>query len=230
MTARPLDRSVGRAEVRTALVVIGGAAAAFLLLTLAVLAHAGPLVRLDEAISAAARHAALAYPAWRTAMATITVTGSTAVLGPVAAMACLVLLRLRRWQQACVVAVGLLVAVGIRLLLVAAIARPRPTDRLAPSTGWSFPSGHSTASAAAALLTILVCRPMLRHLWSRILLTCVAVAWAVMVGVSRVALVVHWPSDVLGAWLLALTVVPSVALGLRFLFRRGPGGIEVSQT
>jgi undecaprenyl-diphosphatase len=219
VTQRQIDTSAGRAEPRTALVVISGATAAFALLTLAVLAHAGPLFRLDAAISAAAHRAALAHPAWRAAMASITLTGSTAVLGPIAAVACLLLLWRRRAQQACVVAVGMLVTV---------VARPRPVGRLAPSSGWSYPSGHSTASAAAAVIAILVCWPMLTHRWSRILLISGTAGCALTVGVSRVALVVHWPSDVLGAWLLALAVVPSVALVLGLLFERGARDLEVS--
>jgi len=32
--------------------------------------------------------------------------------------------------------------------------------------------------------------------------------------------VVHWPSDVLGSWLLVLAVVPATAVGLPAVFRR----------
>jgi undecaprenyl-diphosphatase len=188
------------------------AATAFLLLTVAVLRHAGPLFRIDAAISDAARRFALEHPAWRSALYALTVTGSTAVLGPLAAVACLLLLRCRRWGAACLVAVAMPVTLLIRLLLVNLIARPRPIDRLAPSAGWSFPSGHSTAAATAAVLAIIVCWPMLRHRWSRILLIAGAGGWAALVGWSRVGLVVHWPSDVLGAWLLVLAVVPAIAL------------------
>lgn len=193
----------------------GSAATAFLLLTVAVLQHAEPLFRIDAAISDAARQVALEHPAWRSALSAVTVTGSTAVLGPLAAVACLLLLRRRRLRQACLVAVALPVTLLIRLLLVNLIARPRPVDQLAPSAGWSFPSGHSTAAATAAMLAILICWPMLRHRWSRILLVAAAGGWAAMVGWSRVGLLVHWPSDVLGAWLLMLAVVPAIVLLLR---------------
>jgi membrane-associated phospholipid phosphatase len=87
-------------------------------------------------------------------MAAVTMTGSTAVLRPFAAVGCLVLLWRRRLRAACFVALTLPATLGIRLLLVNAIHRPRPMDRLAPAAGWSFPSGHTSASAAAALIAV----------------------------------------------------------------------------
>jgi undecaprenyl-diphosphatase len=47
---------------------------------------------------------------------------------------------------------------------------------------------------------------------SRRLLAAVASAWAAAVAVSRVALVVHWPTDVPGSWLLVLAIVPALAI------------------
>jgi undecaprenyl-diphosphatase len=147
-------------------------------------------------------------------MSAVTVTASTTVLVPAAAVGCLVLIVARRLRRAVFVAVALAVTLATRLLLVAAIARPRPTNRLSAASGWSFPSGHSTASATTALILVVVCLPLIRPRWGRLLLVTVVTAWAVAVGVSRVALVVHWPSDVLGAWALALAVVPLLALAL----------------
>jgi undecaprenyl-diphosphatase len=217
MILRRHDRPI---VVRPALVVSGAAAVAFLLLTVAVLRDVTPLVRVDAVVSASAHRTAVQHPLWRSIMEAVTVTGSTVVITPVAAVGCLLLLWRGAWRRACFVAVTLAIVLLLRLLIVETVARPRPVDRLAPATGWAFPSGHSAASAAAALIGVLVCWPWLASGWRRRLVTGLVAAWAVAIGVSRVALVVHWPSDVLGSWLLVLAVVPATAVGLPAVFRR----------
>ena len=217
MVLRPFD---GQASVRSALLVSGAAAVSFLLLMLAVVDHAGPLVRVDAVVSAAAHSTAVQHPLWRSVMAAITVTGSMMVIAPVAAVACLVLIWRGAWRRAFLVAVTLIVTLVIRLFIVNSVARPRPATQLAPATGWAFPSGHGTASAAAALTAVLVCWPSLTSGRRRLLLAGVAAAWAAAVGISRVALVVHWPSDILGSWLLVLAVVPAVFVVSRAALHR----------
>lgn len=214
MTLRPLE--LHRSD-RTALAAAGVAALIFTLLTVAVLGHLGGLQHVDAAISASAHRFALAHPRWRSTMSVITRTGSTTYLGPLASVACLALLRWLRWRQAAFVAVATLVTVGVRSLIVVRVARPRPVEWLTGASGWSFPSGHSTAAAATALIAVFVGWPLLNRRRDRLIFAGVVGAWAVVVGVSRVALTVHWPSDVLGAWLLAATVVPMVAVGFGVL-------------
>jgi membrane-associated phospholipid phosphatase len=97
--------------------------------------------------------------------------------------------------------------------------RVRPTiDPIAETLGPSFPSGHSSWSAAffaAAALVLSRGRP--RHV--RILLAGLAAALAVAVAASRVLLGVHWLTDVLAglalgwAWFAAC----SIAFGGRLL-------------
>ncbi|MGW4946898.1 phosphatase PAP2 family protein [Actinoplanes sp. NPDC004185] len=202
---------------RTAVAVAALAALVFVLLTVAVLGHVSAMEQVDAAISGPAHRFALAHPLWRWVMSAITRTGSTAYLGPVAAVACLALLRWRRWRQAGFVAVATLVTAGVRLMIVNAVARPRPVAWLTAASGWSFPSGHSTAAAAAALIAVIVGWPLLRRRRDRLMLSGILGAWAVAVGISRVALTVHWPTDVLGAWLLVAVVVPVIAAGFGVL-------------
>jgi undecaprenyl-diphosphatase len=196
---------------------VGLAATAFIVLALLVIGRFGPLLDFDSWVSRAAHSVTLAHPVWHAVMAAVTTTGSTTVLGPLTALGCVILLVFRRWRQAVFVAVAMVATVSARLAVVTLIARPRPSERLAAVASYSFPSGHSTASAAAALILVWVCWPLLHRRWSRVLLCAIAGVWAFAVGLSRVALVVHWPTDVVGAWLFVLVLVPTVGLLIRRL-------------
>ncbi|BAU47551.1 phosphoesterase [Sulfurifustis variabilis] len=104
-------------------------------------------------------------------------------------------------------AVYVLLAVGTGLLaamlLKGGYSRPRPA--LVPHASYtytsSFPSGHAMMSAVVYLtLGALLARfqPSLRL---RLYLLGVAVVLSLLVGVTRVYLGVHWPTDVLAGWL-----------------------------
>jgi undecaprenyl-diphosphatase len=87
------------------------------------------------------------------------------------------------------------------------VARQRPTRTgwLADAHGYAFPSGHAMASATAAGLLTWLAASRLKHTAARGAAGLVALVWAAAVGWSRVYLGVHWPSDVLGGWCLAIT-------------------------
>ena len=114
------------------------------------------------------------------------------------------------------------VAVGAAWVLAhvtKAIAdRPRPYEVMAdavlrqqPAHGTSFPSSHTAVTLAVviALVPFLV-RP----------LAAVAIAYAVLVGWSRVYLGVHYPLDVLAGAGIGIAVGCVVLLALRTLLRR----------
>jgi undecaprenyl-diphosphatase len=80
--------------------------------------------------------------------------------------------------------------------------RPRPdlVPRLAYASGASFPSGHSMMSAITYLaLGALLARSQERKRLKAYFFL-VAALLTFMVGVSRVYLGVHWPTDVLAGW------------------------------
>jgi undecaprenyl-diphosphatase len=93
--------------------------------------------------------------------------------------------------------------------LKAALGRPRPVwpDPVDSAHYAAFPSGHAlTATVVCGLLLWLLHHHGVDRLLWRAALT-VAVISVVGVGLTRVWLGVHWPSDVIGGWLLGATLV-----------------------
>ncbi|MFI5664142.1 phosphatase PAP2 family protein [Streptomyces sp. NPDC051684] len=127
----------------------------------------------------------------------------------------LVLLRhARDWLLAGWVAATCLVGALLQQGLKAAVDRPRPgwRDPVDSAHYAAFPSGHAMTATVVCALTLWLLR---RHGAGRAL-WCTALALAVVsvvgVGLTRLWLGVHWPSDVLAGWLLgALTVTLSTA-------------------
>ncbi len=103
------------------------------------------------------------------------------------------------------------------------VARPRPAvvPHLAEVSTASFPSGHSMMSAVVyltlgALLSRLVARPLVK-----LYLLATACVLTGLVGVSRVYLGVHYPTDVLAGWLAGLIWATLCWLVARWLQKRG---------
>lgn len=84
--------------------------------------------------------------------------------------------------------------------------RPRPdlVPHLIEVYTPSFPSGHATMSMVCFLGGALVISKMWSERSARRTLVAAAVLSSLMVGISRVMLGVHWPSDVLAGWLLGI--------------------------
>lgn len=87
-------------------------------------------------------------------------------------------------------------------------ARPRPGlwQSIAPETTYSFPSGHAMGAMTLACVVVLLCWGV-RSRWGwhwRWPVTLIAATFVLLVGLSRVYLGVHYPSDILAGWAAAL--------------------------
>ena len=114
--------------------------------------------------------------------------------------------------------VGLTVAGGSAVGALAKLAfhRPRPPVRFALITepsSFSFPSGHALYSLVFFGVLAFVLVRLSRRLGWRLLILGAATLAVLLVGLSRVYLGVHWPSDVIASWSLAATVL-TVTCGL----------------
>ena len=104
-------------------------------------------------------------------------------------------------------------------VLKALLAYPRYDPGIGAATvdPAAFPSGHATASMALAIALVVVVPPGLRRA-----ATVVGVAFAVGVSFSIVALGWHFPSDVVGGYLLATGWALALLAGLRAAQARYP--------
>jgi membrane-associated phospholipid phosphatase len=80
--------------------------------------------------------------------------------------------------------------------------RPRPTTALVFASSTSFPSGHALEATASLLALLTFLLPMMKSRSLRIAAAAVAALSALLVGIARVALNVHHPSDVIAGWAL----------------------------
>ncbi|PWJ06237.1 hypothetical protein DKG34_18305 [Streptomyces sp. NWU49] len=125
-----------------------------------------------------------------------------------------------RWTATWLV-VTVALATAVQQGLKAAVDRARPVwpDPVDSAHYAAFPSGHAmTATVVCGLLVWLLHRRGVSRLVRRVALA-LAVLSVTGVGLTRVWLGVHWPTDVLGGWLLGALVV---AAAVRVHRRRHP--------
>lgn len=111
------------------------------------------------------------------------------------------------------VAVPIVVAVGGLIKLLVERARP-VSDYSANLATFSFPSGHSTGSMVAFGLLAYFAYMKLPGVWG-VGLAALLLLVPIAVGISRVYLGAHYPSDVLAGWLLGLVGLAVIILVAR---------------
>ena len=115
----------------------------------------------------------------------------------------------KSWKaEACLLVGSLFLMMGASTALKFLYQRPRPTIEWVISTiGYSFPSWHTAATMlVAAVLAIVLYQRCQRKFW-RYFGQILVIALAILVAISRIYIGVHFPTDIIGGWLLALTLL-----------------------
>jgi len=227
---RPLTPWIQAAknEVAALLIVflLGGSLFAFA--TLAEEVHEGETLSFDRKVLLALRDPSDLSnpigPRWlHIAMADLTNLGATAVLTVIVAIVCGFLFLSRRHHAAVLVLAASIGGGLLSLLLKSLFDRPRPdvVVHLVGVSSASFPSGHALSSATLYLtLGVLLARVQTQRRL-KIYTMSIGATLTILIGLSRVYLGVHYPTDVLAGWCIGAAWAMLCWLITGWLQRRG---------
>ena len=133
-------------------------------------------------------------------MKVITVFGSAYLIVP----CCIVLLFiLKNKKNKILMASNLVIITLLNQILKHTFKRLRPINSIISESGYSFPSGHSMVSMAFyGFLIYLLCKSNFKYKKIFIGLLIILI---LLIGISRIYLGVHYPTDVFGGFLLSIS-------------------------
>jgi undecaprenyl-diphosphatase len=204
--ARGSGAALRRLEMRWLFggLVIVGCAWAFVAIANAVTGTAPSFdLRILEALVERSQPARPRGPAWLAGAARdLTALGSWTVLTLLVAAVTVGLAAAGQRAHALVVLVASMSGLGLSTLLKGVFLRARPDATFHATEVWttSFPSGHSLNSAVVYLTLAALLAQSQRRRRVALFALATGILLTGLVGVSRVMLGVHWPTDVLAGW------------------------------
>lgn len=201
----------------------------FLLLALKLASEVseGDTLAFDKAILITVRGATdghgLASNLLRRLMLDVTTLGNNGLLAMIALLAVGFLISAGKRRLGALLGAGILIGSAASALLKLAYARPRPdvVAHLVSVDTASFPSGHAMNAAVVYLtMAVLLARGQKRH-GPRIYILGVGITLTLLIGLSRIYLGVHWPTDVLVGWIFGASWAVLVAYAGARLQRKG---------
>lgn len=204
-----LKQLVGKVETRTLVGLLFLVGLPWLFLEVAGEVSEGETAAIDRGLLLALRApgdpADPIGPRWvEEAMRDITALGGFTVLTLLTIVAALLLYFHERRREA-LIFTGTVIAAQLSCDLLKGVydrARPDLVSHGSYVYSQSFPSGHSAMAAAVFLILATVTASVEPRRRTKALIYGVAIGGVIAVGFSRVYLGVHWPTDVLGGWVL----------------------------
>ncbi len=157
------------------------------------------------------------------AAADLTAIGSVSVLATLALLVGIFLVIQRKRLEAAIIAVAFAGGITISQLLKGFFNRERPPEiyRASEILNASFPSGHALLSTVVFLTLGAMLAQAAKGQGLRIFAMSAAIGLALIVGVTRIYLGVHWTTDVLAGWSVGAAWGTACWLAGRWLKERG---------
>lgn len=155
-------------------------------------------------------------PLWNTIMLHTTNIGSPLFACVIAFCICLYLAYKKQVTRFMILAGSMVGSAGLAFVIKSIVERPRPHlwhHQLLHETGFSFISGHATMSMTLAAAVIAVVWYTRWRWWA----VAVGACYVLYVGFSRLYLGVHYPTDIIGGWIVASAWVLITVLTIRLL-------------
>lgn len=153
----------------------------------------------------------------------ITALGGVAVLSIVILAVCGYLLLSGTYRTMIFVALATTTGMSVSMLMKRVFARPRPevVEHLSYVMSSSFPSGHTMMSAIVYLTLGGLLASIVESRWLKAYLISTALLLTALVGLSRIYVGVHYPTDVMAGWTAGLVWASACLLLFRFLQSTG---------
>lgn len=162
----------------------------------------GWLHSFDWSLLNAAHDIGIKNPAWVRFWDGVSLILGPVVLRPLGLLAAMVALAKRKIRIALLLLACLPLNAIMTIAAKSVAHRPRPATALVSAHSTSFPSGHALEATASVLALLTVLLPMLHSRFTRHIAITVGALCVLTVGVARVALNVHHPTDVVAGWAL----------------------------
>lgn len=144
----------------------------------------------------------------------ITVLGNTVIILAITLVLATIFYYYKKWKIEAYFLLASFAAMGVASTALKYVyQRPRPSiEWLIDTIGYSFPSWHTASTMMIAGAVVIIVHQRMKKGIARLVLQAVLILLAVLVAVSRIYIGVHYPTDIIGGWLLAVTLLQMMAL------------------
>jgi len=228
-SVQPTARFGARAVLAAVAILL--VAVPFALVLLTVEDRWAPLLRADNSARDGLHGYAVSHNGFVGAMQLISDTGSPLAWQVILAAVVIWLLWRRLPRLALFVVITAAGSSLLNTIVKAAVHRLRPvlSHPVAHEAGSSFPSGHAQAAIVGYAVLLLVFLPILHGVWRRVAVG-LSMFMVLAIGFSRIALGVHYLSDVIGGFVLGAAWVMAMAAAFNAMrVDRGRRRVDVGE-